>query len=380
MCVKMVDNWKYVYIDTKIIGAIRQLIEYFQSGVLSKDNTFVYIKIYKGYFKEFSKILTAHGIHFKGFIKYSEIKMKAGSVVFYLFNAQSNCRMVANRELVHVFVTHGESNKVSSIKPIIRIYDYIVCAGLMGINRYLKHQIFYEDDVSRNRLIMMGNTFIGQNNYLFDNKGSILYAPTWEGGIPDENYCSMGSMDVFVKLLRYLSKHSTSTLIVQPHPNLGHRDSSYSELLIQGIKFLNRNNIKVVLVSGSPYSFLKKGVTRLLSKGMLVLKGKEENFYIKEAFCDISAMEVQLYNKCIPTRVLWPAALDVNKIEDDLLVEHYATTAILEYQDIKDDSYFDRDFVKYALGYTVDSVESMPLSQRADWLVNYVVKMHFNSH
>ncbi|MDP4360951.1 hypothetical protein QR510_30430, partial [Escherichia coli] len=74
-------------------------------------------------------------------------------IVFYLFNAQSNCRIVANRNLIHVFVTHGESHKLASVKPIIRIYDYVVTSGDVGIDRYLKSGIFTPFDIRNGKVI-----------------------------------------------------------------------------------------------------------------------------------------------------------------------------------------------------------------------------------
>ncbi|MED8766272.1 hypothetical protein RCL70_09545, partial [Escherichia marmotae] len=137
------DKLYYIYIDTKIEGAIEQLLRYFRTQVFKPQYCIaIYCKYYKEIEFPFSRKFAEHNICFKFIRKFSEMELKAGKVVFYLFNAQSNCRVVANRNLVHIFVTHGESNKLASVKPIIRIYDYVITAGDAGIDRYLKAGIF----------------------------------------------------------------------------------------------------------------------------------------------------------------------------------------------------------------------------------------------
>ncbi|HAZ3930178.1 TPA: hypothetical protein J1446_004567, partial [Escherichia coli] len=138
-----------------------------------------------------------HNIPFRFVRKQADYKLDKGKVVLYLFNAQSNCRLVANRSLVHIFVTHGESHKLASIKPIIRIYDYVVTSGNVGIDRFLKSGIFSPYDVQSGRIITLGDTFLGSNefHYNFDSN-ALVYAPTWEGGVPEENYCSLQEVNI----------------------------------------------------------------------------------------------------------------------------------------------------------------------------------------
>src|SRR5690606_6956186 len=112
--------------------------------------------------------------------------------VFYLFNAQSNCRLVANRRLKHIFITHGESNKISSIKPITRIYDHVVMSGRLSLSRYYRSGLFDAHDYATRRLVMMGDTFIGRTWLGSVGRTPVLfYAPTWEGGLPAEDYSSL---------------------------------------------------------------------------------------------------------------------------------------------------------------------------------------------
>ncbi|RZK48067.1 MAG: hypothetical protein EOO99_11505 [Pedobacter sp.] len=360
----------YIYLDSKIVGAAYQIVQYFKMGVFSSYNTTIYFKKYKESFSNYSKIFQINHIHFKAFEKNSELNMQAGGVVFYLFNAQSNCRMVADRTLKHVFVTHGESNKVSSIKPIIRIYDYVITAGQMGINRYLNHKLFNIMDVEQGRLLMMGDTFVGENSYIYQGKAdSILYAPTWEGGVPDENYSSLEWNNIFDKLLNYLHNLQIKKLIVQPHPNLGHRLPSYKNSLYAGIKKLLQHGIFVTLVKDRvealDYYF------SLNYKNSFKISNKQKCLEIREAFCDISAMEAQLYAKFIPVRVFIKS--DSIDFDDDFLTHYYQQTAILKempitfYQDE-----FKQQFYDYIFGYTFPILSQKSLGERVSWLSDYV--------
>ncbi|HCD2583460.1 TPA: hypothetical protein NBL25_004833, partial [Escherichia coli] len=111
-----VNNLYYLYIDTEIEGALEQLIRYFQAQVFNvEDCISVYCKYYKEIEKKFTEKFNKHNISFKFIKKNSDLVFNNGKIVFYLFNAQSNCRIVANRNLIHVFVTHGESHKLASV-------------------------------------------------------------------------------------------------------------------------------------------------------------------------------------------------------------------------------------------------------------------------
>ena len=117
-----------LYLDSKILGTATQLLSFFEQEIFSRDNTIIYLKRYKESAVAFQKIFEREKIPYR-FMRPSELDQLSDQIIFYAFNAQSNCRLVANRKLKHIFITHGESNKVSSVKPIIRIYDHVTMAG-----------------------------------------------------------------------------------------------------------------------------------------------------------------------------------------------------------------------------------------------------------
>ena len=360
----------YIYLDSKIIGAAYQIIQYFKLGVFGRSTTTIYYKKYKESHKAYSKIFRLNQIKFKVFEKNSSIDMQSGGVVFYLFNAQSNCRMVADRKLKHVFVTHGESNKISSIKPIIRIYDHVITAGEMGVNRYLNHKLFNKMDFETGRILMMGDTFIGGNQYIHNlSADSVLYAPTWEGGVPDENYSSLEWDCIFGKLINYLKLIEIDNLIIQPHQNLGHRLPVYKTNLYAGIKKLISAGVTVTLVKdqsdSTDYYFKLRNIQKFK------ISSKQDNLEVREAFCDISAMEAQLYSKFIPVRVFIKE--HHSDFGDTVLDDYYKTTGILKGQMIqKTQLIFNQHHYKYIFGYSFPNLSQIGLNERLIWLSSYV--------
>ncbi len=316
---------KFIYLDSKISGALKQLIDYFNTNIFIKEDTIVIIKLYEEnhfFFKELIK----NNIQFIKVKQYSDLPSLKNSIIFYLFNAQSNCRLVAYREAKHIFVTHGESNKVSSIKPILRIYDYVIVAGDIGILRLLSSNIFTQCDRDNSKIIKMGNTFIGEASYNHDsNSDTILYAPTWEGGIKEENYSSINNnLDSFKFISQYAKKFKIRTIIVQPHPNSGHRNLKYLFYLFQGIKYLQKNfEVKI--------THWESNYKQKIALSFLFKKYSQRIENISYAFCDISAMEVQLLDKNIPTFVFFnetKVILPNNK----LLKEYYKNIGIYNFE------------------------------------------------
>ena len=291
----------YIYLDTKIIGAIQQLIVYFANQVFPYENTVVIYKKYKKHWQLFNKLFKNAGITAIPFERYSQIQMEEGGIVFYLFNAQSNCRIVSDRRLTHIFVTHGESNKISSVKPIIRIYDHVTTAGKGGIDRFLAHKTFTPYDIEHNRAFPMGDTFIGKTGLseIPTNQKVILYAPTWEGGIPDENYSSLEYLEKIISAIKHISEKSGITNIaIKPHPNTGHRLPSYRMNIINLVKRLATEHLTPILyASNLKFTFIEElKLKKCNYQKVPSLSGHQA----VHALCDISAIETQLLNENIP--------------------------------------------------------------------------------
>jgi len=157
----------YLYLDTKIYGTIKIIVSYYQNGVFNKDVKILF-KLYKEN-KSFLKLLKKERIDVIIIKKWNDIPDLKNRKIYYMFNAQSNCRMVAYREATHIFIGHGESNKLSSAKPIFRIYDYIYVSGKASIDRFLQNGIFNRCDVN-DKIVKVGNKYIGNAYYRFGQK------------------------------------------------------------------------------------------------------------------------------------------------------------------------------------------------------------------
>lgn len=360
----------YIYIDTRILGTIVQLVDYFKREIFCKNNIVVYLKYYKNDYKSFRRILHQEGIRYQFFKKYSQIYLKPGGFVFYLFNAQSNCRVVANRNLTHVFITHGESSKASSVKPIIRIYDFVVCAGDAGIDRYLRYKIFSLYDVTGNRIIKLGNTFIGSTGLNVQNnvEDVVVYAPTWEGGVPEENYSSLSYVEGVAGILSGVANQKqVRKILIMLHPNTGHRLVVYQNYVISIVHQLTEMGIKVILKLSEGVLSLRNRIRLFMIGGTLVQNvGGYRAIY---GICDISAIETQFLNENIPYKLLYSGN---NK---ELLI-HHQNNAVNDISVDLDNIFYNKvnnnhDFEYYhALrDYVIDDeCQTIPLNKRIDFL------------
>lgn len=296
----MANTPYFIYLDTKIIGAVKQTITFFEHGVFPRGNTTILVKKYKHKSaKIIERALIKASLNYH-FVNAAYLDALTEGVIFYPFNAQSNCRAVANRKLTHIFITHGESNKITSVKPITRIYDHVITAGKAGIDRFLSHKIFSQYDVDAGRIIPMGDTFIGKTGLSSKKTGIpvIFYAPTWEGGIEQENYSSLSHVTQVVNTLFLLSKHhQLNQIVIRPHPNTGHRLSSYHQFLIDIVEALLHKGLKITLYK--PHVGLTFSQAWKLRREGVSLTSDLSKFYAPVGLCDISAVESQLLNENI---------------------------------------------------------------------------------
>ncbi|WP_333662027.1 hypothetical protein [Acinetobacter sp.] len=364
------SNLYYIYIDTRIDGAIEQLVSYFQTGIFNQDQCIsVYVKYYKDIEKKIIKEFSKFSLDFKFIKRYSDLNFENNKVVFYLFNAQSNCRVVTHRNVTHVFVTHGESHKISSIKPIIRIYDYIITSGQVGVDRYLKAGIFNEHDILENRVIKLGNTFIGQNYYHYAPESkTLLYAPTWEGGVPNENYSSIRANTIEI-LMRYIQYLNLEKVVIQPHPNLGHRDKKYLKLLHDLANELVKQGISVTI------RMREIRLQDRLKRRLYQYQDIYKECSISYAITDISAMEIQLLIKKIPVTVFTIKDRYESLIIPKVIKSYYQNS--MHFIDCDEPkkifiSKVESGYLSYIEDFQEESLSKVNWSERIRWLCCFV--------
>ncbi len=114
------------------------------------------------------------------------------SAAFYVNNAVRNTHFIERRELTHIWLNHGDSEKPACFNPVHAIYDKIYAAGQAGIDRYARHGVHIPLDkfeiVGRPQVELI-TPARGPISELADK--TVLYAPTWRGPYADSRVYSL---------------------------------------------------------------------------------------------------------------------------------------------------------------------------------------------
>jgi hypothetical protein len=139
---------------------------------------------------------------------------------FYVQGSPANQTFQRFRQLTHIWLNHGDSDKPANFHPRHATYDRLFVAGRLGIDRYAAHGI----DVPAEKFELVGRPQIEKimvrDEPLSDGPRTVFYAPTWRGGRESTNYSSLpwGSGIVAALLERQ------SAVIFRPHP-VSYRDA-----------------------------------------------------------------------------------------------------------------------------------------------------------
>lgn len=162
-------------------------------------------------------------------------------IVFYVNQNAKNFQMFRYGRMWHVFVNHGESDKMYMTTNQFKAYDYSLVAGDAAIDR-LTHRLWNFDLATR--AIPIGRPqadhFAGPVPYTPDERTVVLYAPTWEGDRDAAAYGSIASHGV--ALVDALLASGRHRVIYRPHPRSGVLDAEYraaNEAIIAAIARAN---------------------------------------------------------------------------------------------------------------------------------------------
>ncbi|TQO19149.1 CDP-glycerol:poly(glycerophosphate) glycerophosphotransferase [Rhodoglobus vestalii] len=147
-------------------------------------------------------------------------------IVFYVNQNAKNFQMFRYGRMWHVFINHGESDKMYMTTNQFKAYDFSFVAGDAALDR-LSHKLWNFD--LETRAIAIGRPqadhFAGELPYTPDDRTVVLYAPTWEGDREAAAYGSIASHGVaLAKAVLSSDKHR---LIYRPHPRSGVVDDEY---------------------------------------------------------------------------------------------------------------------------------------------------------
>lgn len=156
------------------------------------------------------------------FVEEQDLRM-----VLYVNQNTKNFQMFRYSRMWHVFINHGESDKMYMTTNQFKAYDYSLVAGQAARDRLGRK--LWDFDVEK-KTIMIGRPqadhFAGELPYAPDERTVVLYAPTWEG---DRAAAAYGSVDTHgVTLVEKLLATGRHRVIYRPHPRSGVVNRDYS--------------------------------------------------------------------------------------------------------------------------------------------------------
>ncbi|MGV9415988.1 hypothetical protein ACWDO6_00395 [Streptomyces sp. NPDC003674] len=156
----------------------------------------------------------------------AELELSGVRVVLYPGNAGKNVHMLRVAEAKHVFIGHGDSDKLASSNRVSKVYDEIWVAGRAGRDRYqrVRHAI------SDSAIVEVGRPQLSPIRLHAEHTPGplpvVLYAPTWEGWSDDDCHTSLIPMGV--RMIEKLLAENVR-VVYKPHPLTGKRSAEAAE-------------------------------------------------------------------------------------------------------------------------------------------------------
>lgn len=165
-------------------------------------------------------------------------------IVLYVNQNTRNFQMMRYGDRWHVFINHGESDKMYMTSNQYKTYDYAFVAG--DAARARLSRALWEYDVDA-RTMPIGRPQVdhlgGTPPYTPDERTVVLYSPTWEGDRPAASYGSVVTHGE--RLVRELIATGRHRVIYRPHPRSGVVDSEFgaaNSRIIAMIETANRED------------------------------------------------------------------------------------------------------------------------------------------
>ncbi|WEH33340.1 hypothetical protein PZB75_08085 [Streptomyces sp. AM 4-1-1] len=144
-------------------------------------------------------------------------------VCLYAANVGKNIHMLRVPTMKHVFIGHGDSDKLASVNPFSKVYDEVWTAGRAGRDRYALADVGVRDDdiveVGRPQLAPIESWTGTTKNPI----PTVLYAPTWEGwdDSPGNTSLLLAGENI---VRRLLAAEPPVRVVYKPHPFTGIRN------------------------------------------------------------------------------------------------------------------------------------------------------------
>lgn len=142
-------------------------------------------------------------------------------MALYVNQNTRNFQMMRFNSMLHVFISHGESDKTYMISGQLKAYDYAFIAGDAAASRLSRALLGYDVPTRTKRIgrpqldaeVRSGPTLPD------DHRTVVFYAPTWEGDRSSMTYGSLVSHGL--AMLQPLLRSGRHRVIVRPHPRTG---------------------------------------------------------------------------------------------------------------------------------------------------------------
>ncbi|MFI6247969.1 hypothetical protein [Streptomyces sp. NPDC051016] len=163
---------------------------------------------------------TAPVICVPGGVHLMNMDLSTVRVALYAANVGKNIHLLRVPTMKHVFIGHGDSDKLASVNPFSKVYDEVWTAGRAGRDRYAIADVGVRDDdiveVGRPQLAPIQN----RQDVAEGRVPTVLYAPTWEGwdGEPGNTSLVLAGENIVKKLVK---ADPPVRVLYKPHPFTG---------------------------------------------------------------------------------------------------------------------------------------------------------------
>lgn len=210
-----------------------------------------------------------------------DLDLSSVRVALYAANVGKNIHMLRVPTMKHVFIGHGDSDKLASVNPFSKVYDEVWVAGAAGRDRYMRASVGVEDtdivEVGRPQLDRVRPAVAPQAPAPVP---TVLYAPTWEGWTDDPGNTSLTvAGEKIVKTL--LTSTRPVRLVYKPHPFTGTRSPEALRAHLSIIRMIEKANEKR-LASGR-FELPDKARRRRLTERLAGIERELE--YLRRELC-----------------------------------------------------------------------------------------------
>ncbi|MFI0810392.1 hypothetical protein [Streptomyces echinatus] len=149
-------------------------------------------------------------------------------VALYAANVGKNIHLLRVPTMKHVFIGHGDSDKLASVNPYSKVYDEVWTAGRAGRDRYAVADVGVRDEdiveVGRPQLAPVRSRPDApagpRGSASGDRCPTVLYAPTWEGwdGNPGNTSIVLAGENI---VRRLIAADPPVRVLYKPHPFTG---------------------------------------------------------------------------------------------------------------------------------------------------------------